>query len=206
MKGIYQKMDSPSNEQHLIARAKTGDADAVSALYQAYANAIFRYVSYRVESAMVAEDITADVFLRMVRELGNYDDRGFPFGAWLFAIARNLIQDHYRNKHYKTHVELTEDRPSDDTDPFETLAQHEERAHLQAALASLPQDYQDVLILRYMQNLSYSEVAHILGKSELALRTLQHRALKALGRKLGVDIENKPRSYLRGKRNDDELE
>lgn len=196
-------MNSPPNESHLIARAKRGDADAVSALYQAYVNAIFRYIAYRVESVMVAEDLTADVFLRMVRDIPHYDDRGHPFGVWLFAIARNRIRDHYRAKHHRTHVELGEHHPSDDTDPFDTLAQREERAQLRHALAQLPPDYQDVLILRYMHNLSYADVARILGKSELALRTIQHRALKALTRHLNAHTDRKPRHYLRGDYHDE---
>jgi RNA polymerase sigma-70 factor (ECF subfamily) len=205
MKGLYD-MDDPSNEQHLISQAQAGNAHALSALYQAYVHAIFRYVSYRVESDMVAEDITADVFLRMVREIGAYQPRGFSFGAWLFAIARNRIHDHYRAKRHHTHTALSDHHPSDDTDPFDTLANHEERAQLRAALAQLPPDYQDVLILRFMHGLSYSQVARIMGKSELALRTIQHRALKSLGKLLGMTSHDKPRSYLRGGSDDHEPE
>ncbi len=128
------------------------------------------------------------------------------YHSWIAHPTNNTSSPAPKRVMYQTHVELTNHQPSDDTDPFETLAQREERARLRATLATLLQDYQDVLILRYMHHLSYAEVAHILGKSELALRTLQHRALKALGRKLGMDIDNKPRSYLRGRQSDDELE
>jgi RNA polymerase sigma-70 factor (ECF subfamily) len=146
----------------------------------------------------VAEDLTGEVFLRMVRGLTTYEDRGLPFGAWLFRIAANLVNEHYRQHKQMRVSALTEDERSDDTDPFERLAQQEEREQLLKALHALPAEYQDILILRFMRNLSHTEVAAILDKSETAVRALQHRALKALGEKLGS--ADKPRSYHRGKR------
>ncbi|HRF99078.1 MAG TPA: sigma factor, partial [Aggregatilineales bacterium] len=84
-------MDNSQQDHQLIADAKAGNQDAISLLYEQYAPAIFQYVSYRVESLMIAEDITSEVFLRMVREVNHYEDRGLPFGAWLFRIAANLL-------------------------------------------------------------------------------------------------------------------
>jgi len=191
-------MDNPANESQLIADAKAGDKDAITALYKAYNEAIFHYVSYRVDSRMLAEDITAEVFLRMLRGLQHYEDRGLSFGAWLFKIAANLVREHYRHNKLAHVSTLTENERSDDTDPFEQLAQQEERQQLTRALHALPADYQDILILRFMKNLSHAEVAAILEKSETAVRSLQHRALKALGEQLGSI--NKQRSYLRGNR------
>ena len=191
-------MDNSQQNHQLIADAKAGNQDAISLLYEQHAPAIFQYVSYRVESLMIAEDITSEVFLRMVREINHYEDRGLPFGAWLFRIAANLLNDHYRQKHSKPVTVLSDDERSDDTDPFDRLERQEERQRIHDALKTLPHDYQDVLVLRFMQELSYAEVALILNKSELALRSIQHRALKALGKKL--DVFDKRRSYLRGKK------
>jgi RNA polymerase sigma-70 factor, ECF subfamily len=191
-------MDSPQDERQLIVSAQAGDQEAVSALYVAYAQSIFQYVSYRVDSRLVAEDITAEVFLRMVRGLKHYEDRGLPFGAWLYRIAANLLTEHYRQGKRMTLSILSENERSDDTDPLERLARQEEQQQLSAALQALPAEYQDVLILRFMKNLSHAEVAAILDKSETAVRSLQHRALKALGEQLGSP--GKQRSYLRGKR------
>lgn len=190
-------MDSPQDERLLIANAQQGDKDAVSALYEAYAQSIFQYISYRVDSRMVAEDITAEVFLRMVRGLKDFEDRGLPFGAWLFRIAANLVYEHYRQGKTVVHSVLSDNERGDDTDPLDRLARQEERQQLVDALQELPDEYQDVLILRFMKNCSHAEVAAILEKSETAVRSLQHRALKALGEQL--DAPNKPRSYLRGK-------
>ncbi len=191
-------MDNPTSESQLIAKAKAGDKEAITALYKAYNEAIFHYVSYRVDSQMVAEDITAEVFLRMLRGLQQYEDRGLSFGAWLFKIATNLVREHYRHNRAGYVSALTENERSSDIDPFDQVAQQEEQEQLIRALHALPADYQDILILRFMKNLSHAEVAAILEKSETAVRSLQHRALKALGEQLGS--VGKQRSYLRGNR------
>jgi RNA polymerase sigma-70 factor, ECF subfamily len=188
-------MEPLPDERQLIARAGRGDKEAVSALYQGYANAIFRYISYRVESDMIAEDLTAEVFLRMVQGLPRYQDTGAPFGAWLYRIAATQLADHHRSKKRRAEP-LSDNQPSDDTDPFGKTAKAQEQAQLRQALASLPQDDQNLLILRFMQGLPHTEVAVILGKSDAAIRVMQHRALKALAKALGTD--SKARSYLRG--------
>ena len=189
------RMQPLPNESQLIAAAQAGDKQAVSTLYEAYAQAIFRYISYRVESDMLAEDLTAEVFLRMVQGLPRYQDSGAPFGAWLYRIAATQVADHYR-RNRRSAVEPMSDEPTtDDTDPFGKAAKKEQE-QLRRALASLPEDYQTLLIMRFMQQLSHSEVASVLKKSEAAVRVMQHRALQALARQLGAD--GKARSYLRG--------
>jgi RNA polymerase sigma-70 factor (ECF subfamily) len=189
---------SPPDEALLIQRAQNRDKEAVSALYEAYAQAIFQYVYFRVESRATAEDLTAEVFLRMVRGLPNYQDWALPFGAWLFRIAANLVADFYRAHKKMSFTLLSDEQRSDDTDPFDRLDQQEERAHLRRALGTLSEEYQNVLILRFMKNLSHAEVGAIMNKSEAAIRSIQHRALKALGEQLGTS--EKQRSYLRGLR------
>lgn len=184
------------DERDLIARAKAGDKDAVSTLYEGYAQSIFRYISYRVDSDAQAEDLTAEVFLRMVQGLPTYIDSGAPFGAWLYRIAATQIADHYRNRHRHPSEPISESQPSDDTDPLGKTAKAEEREQLRAALQALPADYQNLLVLRFMQNLPHEEVAAILNKSEGAIRVMQHRALKALAHALGES--HKARSYQRG--------
>src|SRR5689334_303989 len=152
-------MNPPPNEQQLVQQAQTGDKEAVSALYEAYAQPIFQYVFYRVESRAVAEDITAEVFLRMVRGLPGYQDLGLPFGAWLFRIAATRIADFYRENKKISVTLISDEHRSDETDPFDRLDRQEERARLQQALQQLSDDYQNVLILRFMKNLSHAEVA-----------------------------------------------
>ncbi|MBL8161858.1 MAG: sigma-70 family RNA polymerase sigma factor [Anaerolineae bacterium] len=189
-------MQPLANERDLIARAKTGDREAVSTLYEGYTQAIFRYISYRVETDALAEDLTAEVFLRMVRGLPKYEDSGAPFGAWLYRIAATQIAEHYRRKRRAPAEPISDSQPSDDTDPFGKSAKAEERERLRTALAALPADYQTLLVMRFMQELSHETVAQVLNKSEGAIRVMQHRALKALAQQLGQ--ESKARSYQRG--------
>jgi RNA polymerase sigma-70 factor (ECF subfamily) len=177
-------MQLPLNERELVERAQHGDKEAVSALYESYVHTIFQYISYRVESDAVAEDLVADVFLRMVRGLPDYQYTGAPLGAWLFRIAANRITDHYRTHRRTATVPLPEDYGSSLGNPFDELMEEEERSRLRTALQALSEDYQNVLILRFMRDLPYAEVADIMDRSEGAVRVMQHRALKSLAAEL----------------------
>jgi RNA polymerase sigma-70 factor (ECF subfamily) len=183
-------------ESALIAAARQGDREAISDLYEAHVQPVYRYIAYRVESDAVAEDLTSEVFLRMVKTLPTYRDTGAPFRAWLYRVAANLITDHYRQGRHTSPEAFPEDLPLDETDPFGRAAKAAERDTLRAALASLPQDFQSLLILRFMEGLPTADVAAALEKSEGAVRVMQHRALKALAEALGA--QGKARSYLRG--------
>ena len=183
----------------LIERARQGDAEAVSALYQMYAQAIYRYVVYRVGDEGDAEDLTAEVFLKMVEALPAYQPSGAPFEAWLYRIASARVIDFYRRRGRRPQVELSEQLPGTGPLPEERLYHKQEAAELRAALASLSPEHQNVLILRFVENRSHKEVAALLGKSEPAVRMIQHRALTQLAEALGSD--SKARHYLRG-RND----
>jgi RNA polymerase sigma-70 factor (ECF subfamily) len=186
-------------ESALIAAARQGDRDAISELYAAHVQAIFRYIAYRVDSDATAEDLTSEVFLRMVKNVSTYSDTGAPFAAWLYRIAANLITDHYRQNRHTSPEALPEDLVTDETDPFGRAAQAAEREVLRRALQTLPPDFQTLLILRFMEGLPNAEVAAALEKSEGAVRVMQHRALKALAQSMGAD--GKVRSYLRGETN-----
>lgn len=177
-------MQPLTNERELIQRAQNRDKEAVGMLYDAYAPVVFRYVSYRVESDMVAEDLTADVFLRMLHALPQYQFTGAPFGAWLFRIANNRVADFYRETKARWTEAIPDDYKIDDTDPLNRLAKEEERRHLRRALQALSEDFQNIILLRFMKEMSYGEVATVIGKSEGAVRVMQHRALKALAAEL----------------------
>ena len=175
-------MQPPPNERELIERAQRGDKKAVSRLYQAYIQPIFEYIDYRVGSETIAEDLTADVFLRMVRALPEYRYTGAPFGAWLLRIAANRVIDFYREKRVVVSDSILENFRSNDPDPYDQVAKAAERSHLREAMRNLSEDYQTVLILRFAEDLPHIEVASIMGKSIEAVRILQHRALKALAK------------------------
>lgn len=168
------------NEQALIAQAQRGDQEAVTLLYETYVDVIFAYIRYRVDSKSTAEDLTSEVFLRMVRSLASYRDQGIPFRAWLFRIAYNLVIDFYRQREKTDAVPLTDAFENDDTDPLIRLARSEDHVRLRLAIRELPDDYQNLLLLRFVENLPHTEIAKITNKSAVALRAMQHRALKAL--------------------------
>jgi RNA polymerase sigma-70 factor (ECF subfamily) len=173
-------MQPLENEYDLVKKAQTGDKAAVGTLYEIYVNTIFHYISYRVESDEVAEDLTADVFLRMVRALPEYHYTGAPFGAWLFRIASNRITDHYRENKRGPSTPIHENYKSDTGEIYDQVEKEEEHNQLRKALANLSEDYQNIIILRFIKDMSHTEVAVATGKSEAAVRVTQHRALKAL--------------------------
>lgn len=177
-------MPQTENERTLIERACRGDKAAIGTLYDEHVQAIYRYVRYRVDTDSLAEDITSEVFLRMVRALPNYVYTGAPFSAWLYRIAYNCITDMFRRQRYDIIEELPDDLAAEPIDLLETLTLAEDHAQLRQALQALSPDYQSALILRFINDVSHAELAEIMGKSEAAVRVLQHRALKALAKAL----------------------
>lgn len=171
-------------ERHWIARARRGDREAIAALYQHYADGIYRYLLYRVGDVELAEDLTADVFLKMIEDLPRYEERGLPFGAWLFRIARARLIDHWRRQRRRPMIAL------DDTDtgpqwiqdiPEDEIAISE---MIERALRILTDEQREVVVLRFLVGMSLEEVAQAMGKSVGAIKALQHRALAALARYL----------------------
>lgn len=188
-----------THDNELIARAQQRDRDAIAALYQRYVQPIARYIAYRVSDEALVEDLTAEVFLRMVESLPNYRVTGAPFEAWLYRIAAARIADHYRNINRYPVEELNERLKSSQL-PFElSIEAREEIDELRAALQQLSDDQQTILLLRFVERKSHEDVAQIMGKSPEAVATAQHRALKQLARLLGTDKTD--RHYLRGKLN-----
>lgn len=184
-------------EDTLIQRAQAGDADAVAALYQRYAPAIARYVGYRVPDSALVEDLTAEVFLRMVEGLPHYTITGAPFEAWLYRIAAARVADHYRQQHRRPEEQLSESVPTGQPSPEMTVEQREEFEALRSALSQLSDEQQTIVLLRFVERKSHEEVAAITQKSVRAIATAQHRALKRLARLLGT--EKSVRHYIRGK-------
>jgi RNA polymerase sigma-70 factor (ECF subfamily) len=188
----------PDTPEHiLIQRAQQGDSDAVASLYRLYVPAITRYIGYRVSNNAVVEDLTAEVFLRMVEGLPTYQITGAPFEAWLYRIAAARVADFYRQRERYPVEALTEAVRSGQTPLELSLQEHEELEELRAALRKLSVDQQTILLLRFVERKSHQEVADILDKEISAITTAQHRALKRLAKLLGT--EKTSRHYLRGK-------
>jgi RNA polymerase sigma-70 factor (ECF subfamily) len=177
-----QSMDA-AVAKDLIQRAQAGEADAIAEIYRQHAPQIFRFFYFRLRDQSVAEDLTGEVFLRMVQGLPQYKDYGPPIGAWLFRMARDRLVDYYR-QHQRAGEELPE-QMHDPQPGLETQAvDHSEQQHLMRSLETLTDEQQLVVQLRFVDGLSVEETAKVLNKSAGAVRALQHRALRGLAEKL----------------------
>jgi len=175
-------------DAELVQRAQRGDKDALVELYECYNASVFTYIYFRVDELKTAEDLTAEVFVRMVTKIGSYVEKGRPILSWLYTIARNLIIDYYRVKGSQIEMPLLETQVSDENAHPAAIAESElERASLRRAMKYLTEDQRRVVLLKFIEGRENSEVAVILGKNERAIRSLQHRALVTLQRvmKLG---------------------
>ena len=177
------------DEDELIARARRGDRDAFADLYQRYLPMIYAYVRAKVFDDHDAEDLTEQVFLRAFQALSRYRGRGWPYSAFLYRVARNLLVDHIRRSRPVLPAEAVEAYPDPTPSADEALIQREERLRLQQALDRLPADYQEVIRLRLLMSLPTTTAALWLGRTEGAVRVLLYRAMQALRRELGVEHE-----------------
>jgi RNA polymerase sigma-70 factor, ECF subfamily len=160
-----------------VARAKEGDREAVRYLYVVYAHNIYGYVRSIVKDDHEAEDVTQLVFAKLMTVIARYDDRGVPFFAWLLRIARNVAIDQIRgNRLTPTETVIDPDTStSDDMDRAETVRN---------ALATLPDEQRQVVILRHVIGLTPGEIAEKMGRSEGSIHGLHHRGRRALQREL----------------------
>jgi RNA polymerase sigma-70 factor (ECF subfamily) len=178
----------------LVQRAQAGDTDAFGELYDRYVDLVYRYIYYRVRSAQVAEDLTSETFLRALRRLSSFTWQGRDVGAWFVTIARNLIADHYKSSRYR--FELVSD---DLTTVSEATMSQEgpEGAVLEAmqntvlleAVKQLNPEQQECIVLRFLQGFSVAETAQVMGKNDGAIKALQYRAVRSLGRLLPEGVE-----------------
>lgn len=170
------------DESRWVERAVQGDTEAIAWLYRRYAPAVFRYLYYRLGDTEVAEEMTSEVFLRALEALPRYRQRGRPFLAWLYRIAGARSRDYHRRCRRQGRV--MPEMPSSLPSPEEEAEAHLTAGELQRALAHLTPLQQQVIVLRFIEGLTHSQVARIMGRSEGAIRILQYRALEALRRLL----------------------
>lgn len=169
------------DELALVQRAAT-EADAFGALYERYVRRIYNYIYYRTGNHHDAEDLTARVFQRALRHVGNFEDKGVPFSAWLYRIAHNLVANWHRDRSRRPLVPL-DDRAIQSGGHVHPEAQAvaaEEEALLLAAVRRLPGERQQLLILKFVERLPNAEIGRIMGRTEGAIKSLYHRTLNAL--------------------------
>ncbi len=172
------------DKQALLAAARQRDPDALARIHETYYRSLFGYIAYRVGDAMVAEDLTSEVFMRLLDALQRGDGPRSTLRGWLFRVASNVVNDYYRGRQRAHHVALDESLPLEEEEPLEVLHRTLTHKALAQALAELTPDQQMVIALRYGSGLSTREVAEVMGKSEAAIKMLQARALAALTRKM----------------------
>ena len=171
----------------LVARAQAGEAEAFGLLYDAYAQRVYRFILAQVREPADAEDLTQQVFTNVLGSLSRYQDRGLPFGAWLFRIVRHAIADRARTAGPPGLSGEISEVVRDDTHLSELAERAAERADVRAALATLTTDQRDVVVLRFFAGLPHREIGLLLGKPEASVRVLQFRALAALRRTMNGD-------------------
>ena len=157
-----------------------GEIELFGILYERYLDLIYRYIRCRVSEDRSAEDLTEVVFLKGFEALNRYREQGWPFSAYLYQIARNQLADHYRSQQDDVPLEEAKDLESTDADMDERVMVDEKVQILRDALEELPEDYQEVIRLRLLLDLTTTEVASHLNRSEGAVRILLHRAITAL--------------------------
>jgi RNA polymerase sigma-70 factor, ECF subfamily len=164
----------------VLEHAIDGDEQAFGVLYDMYINRIYRHVYYRTGSTEDSQDITQEVFIRAFKALSKYKKTNTPFIGWLMRISHNLIIDHYRKK--KDHLPLDNELAfsSPDTSP-ESLAEIGfNQQMVRKTILKLPKDYQQVILMYFIEGFSYPEIAATLGKKEGAIRVTIYRALKKM--------------------------
>lgn len=174
----------PSDDARLIEAAKNDDRAAFAEIFEQHYDAVYAYLYYRSGDPMLAEDLSGEVFLRMVEKISGYTYRGQSIRAWLYTIARNLLTDHFRRAGRLAVPTVDEMLITADSNPATAAELHLEQACLIRALQHLAESYRQVILLRFIEGLSHADTARILGKTENATKVLQHRALKALRKAL----------------------
>lgn len=173
----------------LIGRAQEGDVGAISELYTLYASSILRYMYIRVAERELAQDLTQDVFIRVIKGINSFEYRDEKaFLSWLYTIASNILASHRRRRNLPS-TPLDEQAEFADARSLEEVRSVNERLALRQALDQLTDDQQRVLSLRFFADLTNSEIAALLNRTEGAIKALQHRALQSLHRILSRENE-----------------
>jgi RNA polymerase sigma-70 factor (ECF subfamily) len=172
----------PEDSWRLVLAAQGGDPEAFGRLYDRYVNVVFRYAVHRLGDRTLAEDITSETFLRALRRIGSLSYQGRDVGAWFVTIARNLVLDHVKSGRHR--LERVSADPPDAglvTDgPEPTVLRAVTNAELLRCVRRLPAEQQECIVLRFLQDMSVADTARVMGKTEGAIKALQHRAVRRL--------------------------
>ena len=179
------------NEESLVRRAQQHDQEALAQLYEEHFDKIYRYVTLRIGNEMEAEDVTQQVFVNTLQSISSFKWRGISFSAWLFRIAHNQAVDYLRKKK-RAALPLDESLTDSDSNPQLIAEDKQDIEQLLQATKKLTEAQREVISLRFTSGLPIAEVAKVMGKSQGAVKALQHSAIVALRKALSVaDDEDK---------------
>ncbi|MFH1694496.1 MAG: sigma-70 family RNA polymerase sigma factor [Patescibacteria group bacterium] len=168
-------------EENLVKQAKKGNPEAFGLLYEHYLPRIYRFILIKVSHKEQAEDITHLTFLKAWENVSRYQDRGHSFGSWLYRIARNTVVDHYRRGSAQISIDdVSIEVLGIDDSLLKSIDAKMRWDDLFGAIKTLKEIEQDVLIMRFVEDLPHQEVAKAVNKTEGAVKVIQHRALKKL--------------------------
>lgn len=176
--------------ERLVERAQAGDAEAFGLIYDRYLETVFRYVYFRVRSRVLAEDLTQEAFLRALRRINSFTWQGRDLGAWLVTIARNLVADHFKSGRHRLEMPTSEIPGADRQEwgpegrPEAAVVDKVTNQALLEAVSRLGAEQRECIVLRFLHGFSVAETARVMGKKEGAIKALQYRAVRSLGRLL----------------------
>jgi RNA polymerase sigma-70 factor (ECF subfamily) len=172
-----------TDEARIVSQAKRGDRDAFISLHEKHWHAIYNYFLYRLDDQQVVDDLTSEVFVRMIEKIDLYRDTGRPFISWLYTISRNILTDYYREtSKLKMQEPLNDEIMSNQKDPRVTTEHNLMIDCLKLALMYLNEEQKQMIIGKFIEGRTNLEMAQILGKTHGAIKSLQHRALASLRR------------------------
>ena len=171
-------------EWEIVRRAQQYDEAALESLYETYYPKVYNSAFLQMGDVHAAEDLSSDVMLKMLESIRNYQFKGLPFSAWVFRIARNRLIDLHRRRRRRGEVDLSETLAGTLASPHAMAERALERGQLQVAFKHLTDEQRQVIVLKFIEGFDNRSVGTIMGRSEGAIKSLQHRALGALRRVL----------------------
>jgi RNA polymerase sigma-70 factor, ECF subfamily len=183
-------LSEKTDEIALIDAAKS-DPAAFGKLYKQYVERIYNYIYYRTGSAKDAEDLTGKVFFKAISHIKGYKHMGLPFSAWLYRIAHNLVANYHRDRSRKQEISLDnvpgQVLPQTQLQPETRVLRNQEVEDLLVTIRDLAPNRQELLILKFVDELSNKEIGMIMRKTEGAIKSLYHRTLLELREKMNPD-------------------
>ena len=179
------------SDDQVVDRASSGDLQAFGELYDRYVERIYNYIYFRTGNTFDAEDLTERVFFRAIQHIKKYENRGLPIAAWLYRIAHNLVANWYRDNSRRQEIpldtfEFSLTFPGDL--PETAMLKTEQQDDLLHIIRQLPEERQQLLVLKFVEQLTNAEIGQIMGRTEGAIKSLYHRTLLALRKEYEINI------------------